>query len=63
MNWKIVYQQQVLEAKEKGISRKNEKEIKKISEIERDIIGMAPTIQKSYAETLKNQTTMNDINK
>ena len=24
---------------------------------------MAPTIQKSYAKTLKNQTTMNDINK
>ena len=52
----IKYKEELERAQEK-------REIKKIGIIERDMIGIAPAIQKSYAETLKNQSTLEDINK
>ena len=50
----IKYKEELERAQEKRKNSSKEREIKKIGIIERDMIGIAPAIQKSYAETLKN---------
>lgn len=57
------YKEEIERAQEKKKKLTKDKEIKKIGIIERDMIGIAPAIQKSYAETLKNQSTLEEINK